>query len=226
MRPGSKTEYSLEEGSYSLQQVVDKLQEEPFNPRTQYCETRLAGEINSKGLQTLANLPYEVTISRQGEEICLRTGGEEGSDLPAETDEGNLDVFLHTHPPHSDKDLVFDSPSLHDLTRAPDSSKEIKLGIAHPEGIIVYQQPTYYPNTDKEWEEEITQSHIEYYLEERDYTILLHKDSGYLQHLDEVSDEKVRDLTRGFAESTGSIVAEALWEDEGEAEWIVAELFD
>ena len=197
-----------------------------FNPKYAYFEFLIYGKITPAEIKNLLELPYEIALTEQDNNIILTTGKEHHvgieEDFLQRRDKSKL--FFHTHPIKNRK-VPVTTPSFSDVYIIDFISKDTLLSLAHEEGIIIYRAPTRDPTTNKRWKGGDVRNLLVRYGKKTEVDIFgFSKNSNKKVFFDMSEEEKV-EYQRKFVEASGMIVNEAKWQDKQNIKKIVKKIF-
>jgi len=220
-----KVGYDLRRSSkYSLEGAISHLKEKIFNPEQAYYEFPIKNNITQDILQTLLTLPYEVAITGSTETLILLTGTKNtvgGGDGYVHRRDHSRTSF-HTHP-FVNNEVPLLCPSFSDIWISEFASKKTTLGLAHPDGVMIYGKPIFDPDTHISCEDDEARDVLLRYCVKRGVDFF-----GTYSSLKKICDltqlEKV-ELQTTFCKETGVIVDEASWTDQEGVERVMSRIF-
>ncbi len=206
----SKEKYS---SAVSISEFLAEMKGLHFNPEEESYEQIITREIHAEDLKHLLLLPYEITIIEHAGNLILKTSGKDGG--PAAEcfyqNEKKSRVFLHTHPLNDEPPM--DTPSFQDAR--PIAHPSTPLLLAHANGITLFQHPICDPRNGKplEHDDDAIKNTVRMFLHAKRIT-LFKEDRGGKSYFPQLDKNRQIALQREFAEKSGMILKEAVWDDD------------
>jgi hypothetical protein len=206
----------------TIQKVIDFLKSKEYDPEEHTFEFEITQKIEPADIQLLLQLPYEVALTERNNIVVLTTGGK--TNIGAENDflnrRDNSKLSLHTHKNTSNQQSI-NTPSFADIHCTEFAKPSTPLLLAYKEGIMLYSKPK--PITDPE-NGKITDDVKDImliYCESHGIDLFGYGLNPSLTQWDEIPRDKKISIQRQFAQDTGMIIKEALWEDKEGVEEIM-----
>lgn len=199
----------------NLQEISNFLKLQKFDTGVEYFHFEVDPTITpvtAESIQSLLSLPFEISLTESNGKIIIETGTEHnakgGPGFKERRDRSRLS--MHTHPLSTD--VPVNTPSFGDIFMTDNASKNTPLLLASPSGLMHYGKPVFDPVTNEIFDGEARDMMIKY-AEHHGVDVTNSDFSGkFKNYKDLLPDERIQ-LERKFAEETGVIVYEALWED-------------
>lgn len=208
--------YELKErAAYLLGDIAPHLKGQKFDSEKEYFEFLIKGKIKPEDIKALLMLPYEVSMTEQGNKLILVTGCRSytGHDEGILKREEISKILFHTHPSYEGH-IPVSTPTFSDAVHAK-VNKDKVLSLAHPTGIMIYKNP------EIDLEQYADQKGV--WLE--DGEIPSERKDLYTKSYLRLSRQERIKFMRQFAEESGMIVDKAMWHDRGGLERVLAKAF-
>lgn len=193
-----------------------------------YLEIEITTKITPDHIKLLLTLPYEIALTEKDDKIILTTAmspnsaGYMGAESEYKQRRDKSKLSFHTHQ-IVENEPTPNAPSFQDVWLTGFTDSATPLLLAHKDGIMLYRKPIINPETGKAPKEDPKYTALEYgYVRGIDIYNNGFKEKRSLQ---ELSHEEQAKLARQFAENSGMIVKEALWDQDSDKK-ILAELMD
>jgi len=210
-----------------LEEIITFLQTHQFDSNNHYYEFIISGKITPKDLRSILSLPYEIAIIEENDRLFLFTGTEKycPGEESFQDKKRKSKLFFHSHPKIRGKDFV-NAPSFSDVVVSDYIGESSIQGIAHEDGLLLFNRPIINPETGQREKKE-PRDFMSIYEKIKNVNIFgirLKKYKDFQRFHDFSIDEMIA-FQRTFAEDTGMIIDEALWNDKTGIKRIMVKLF-
>gem|GEM_PF-3465125 len=183
-----------------------------FDYRKEVRVVEILGGVTPLDMQHLLALPFEVSIAEVDGRLYLTTGNESHVGAPEEMMVSKKSrVYLHTHQPGITGTGGVATPSAGDLCLNVDAP----LLLAHPKGLILFQNPIRHPLTGEPLRDAKTDPRylVHAYYASKGISLLEIDVPGKRNYHMDLSVDEREALDRELAEKSGAILEEVAWED-------------
>ncbi|MBI2431062.1 MAG: hypothetical protein HYV39_03545 [Candidatus Levybacteria bacterium] len=218
LEPGDHGKQENPQAPKPIGEIIAFLRRPAFHPEKTFYEHEVLGEIKPDDIRNLLLLPFEVALTEKNNRVILSTGTQDdiGDDPDLLSRMRHSRLYLHTHPPLGEKRRGANAPSFSDAIVATYSGTTTPQIVAHEEGMMLYQGPSFDPITKQPFDSSLqdTRDLVFKFGEANGLDIFEYGLDPKLVNPMTLPFQEVAPITRRFTEEAKMIRKEASWGDE------------